>query len=56
VAEGKGPGGSDHQEAALEVMLQVTPPASSSVAFLQQPFFFLLTNAVSVFASLHMTR
>lgn len=31
VAEGKGgPGGSDHQEAALEVMLQVTPHASSS--------------------------
>ena len=24
VAEGRGPGGSDHQEAALEVMLQVT--------------------------------
>ena len=33
VAEGKGPGGSDHQEAALEVMLQVTPPASSSLLF-----------------------
>ena len=33
VAEGKGPGGSDHQEAALEVMLQVTPPASSSLFF-----------------------
>lgn len=33
VAEGKGgPGGSDHQEAALEVMLQVTPHASSSAA------------------------
>ena len=30
VAEGKGPGGSDHQEAALEVMLQVTPHASSA--------------------------
>ena len=26
VAEGKGPGGSDHEEAALEVMLQVAPP------------------------------
>lgn len=30
VAEGKGPGGSDHQEAALEVMLQVTPHATSA--------------------------
>ena len=30
VAEGKGSGGSDHQEAALEVMLQVTPRASST--------------------------
>ena len=28
VAEGKGPGGSDHQEAALEVMLQVTSPCT----------------------------
>ena len=40
VAEGKGPGGSDHQEAALEVMLQVTPPASSSGLFFDFPCFF----------------
>ncbi len=56
VAEGKGPGGSDHQEAALEVMLQVTPPASSSVALCQKLFFFLLISAVFVCASLHMTQ
>ena len=42
VAEGKGSGGLDLQEAALEVMLQVTPPASSSVAFCWELFFFLL--------------
>lgn len=39
VAEGKGPGGSDHQEAALEVMLQVTPHASSSAPSCAVHFF-----------------
>lgn len=56
VAEGKGPGGSDLQEAALEVMLQVTPPASSSVALRLQLFFSLLFHTVSDVASLLMTH